>query len=115
MAPKDSIENGEEKTYAEFIAEIAEGDDESEDWDSDESSEDEESEEDEDIEDPNSDLKEENRRLTLQLIEDKKRLDEANQQLEEIRRLVEEKREERDNWRRMLALEENQGQDRQQA
>ena len=120
MAPKDSIANGEGKKYAEIVAGVVDEEDESEEWDSDESSEEEESEEGEDIEDPNSELREENRRLTLQLIEDKRLLKEANQQLDYIKRLVEEKREERDNWRRMLALGENQGhgengQDRQQA
>ena len=114
MAPKDSIANGEGKKYAEIVAEIVNEDDENE------SSEEEESEEGEDIEDPNSELREENRRLTLQLIEDKRLLEEANQQLDYIKCLVEEKREERDNWRRMLALGENQGDsenghDRQQA
>ena len=107
MAPKDSIANGEDKKYAEIVAEIVDEDDENEEWDSDESSEEEESEEGEDIEDPNSELREENRRLTLQLIEDKRLLEEANQQLEQIKRLVEEKREERGIWRRMLALGEN--------
>ena len=42
MAPKDSIANGEEKKYAEIVAEIVDEDDENEEWDSDESWEEEE-------------------------------------------------------------------------
>ena len=41
-------------------------------------------------------------------MEDKRLLEEANQQLDLIKRLVEEKKEERDNWRRLMALRDNQ-------
>ena len=117
MAPKDSIRGGDEKKYEELVVELVEEEEDSDEWESDETSDEEDFEEGENMDDPISELKEENRRLTLQLIEDQRLLEEANQQLEYIRRLVEEKTVERDN---LMALRANQeggenGHDRQQA
>ena len=76
MAPKDTANNpGGRRIYEEIVAEISEIEDEDEDWSSDESFEGEESEEEEEMEDSNAELRAENERLGLQLIEDKKLLE----------------------------------------